>query len=335
MKMHNESGIKGKTIAGTARKGKPEKAQPIPPSHLSAAWRSFQKKLASVLAKLSENEYLILTIAGLPNRFVQFAGEAEGLRAESVSNHYLPHETQLTDEEIAALIDLGWLAPTSSSETSVENDPSGSSNYFRDHQSPIDFGGVAATAVKTFVKVLQVSRPDDLQYEGFDSSGLPIEFDELGLKVAAGSKQTGKVIAIPEQLLATLSETTGLTDLSFDADGDVGGICYESATTYVRILPDAGYIRFYSIMVKNVEESPTLFARLNELNIDNGHLSLIATQDRIVARRDIYVMPYVSEHVSQSLLHFCKAVDNIKTQLQTEFGLGACLAEQNSTKFKH
>jgi hypothetical protein len=70
---------------------------------VSRAWASFSKRLASVLAKLEEDQCLIIC-AMSGNRFVQFACLGEGgMRAEVTSNHCLDGKDRLNRRQISWL----------------------------------------------------------------------------------------------------------------------------------------------------------------------------------------------------------------------------------------
>ncbi len=71
---------------------------------LSVAWPPFEKALASALAQLEEDQFLVIS-AKRGNRFVQFAGQGSfGLRAETASNGFLPKSDQFNDEQMRALV---------------------------------------------------------------------------------------------------------------------------------------------------------------------------------------------------------------------------------------
>ncbi|PIW09503.1 MAG: hypothetical protein COW39_04670, partial [Comamonadaceae bacterium CG17_big_fil_post_rev_8_21_14_2_50_60_13] len=95
------------------------------------AWPPFEQKLAAVLARLEEDQYLVISVKGT-NRYVQFAGQGSfGMRVETTSNNYLSKPDQLDAEQVAALQQADWNDPTSDPDASApENDPDGSPNFF-------------------------------------------------------------------------------------------------------------------------------------------------------------------------------------------------------------
>ena len=149
----------------------------------SATWNAYMHGLADVLSRMQMDGYLILEIA-FSKRYVQFAAQgAIGMRVETTSNQYLEKQGQLSLEQIGMLDSLGWHAPTGTpAQSTPENDPEGSSNFFCDFKSPVAFDLVASLAVRTLVEVLEVPQPTFLEYEAFDADGAHLLFAELGLR---------------------------------------------------------------------------------------------------------------------------------------------------------
>lgn len=78
----------------------------------AAAWDAVEARLADALGALEEDQYLILS-AKRGYGYVQFAAQGSfGLRAEAVSNHYLPPEHELGEAELVKVRELGWNEPT-------------------------------------------------------------------------------------------------------------------------------------------------------------------------------------------------------------------------------
>lgn len=149
----------------------------------SEAWPHFARKLSAALRMLEEDQFLILSIKQ-SNQYIQFAAQGSfGMRAETTSNSYLPKSRQLTEQQIASLIDVGWHPPSGPpADATPEKRPDGSPNYFIDFLVPKTFKVVASAAVRTFAEILQVPHPDYLEYELFDADGNTFALPELGLK---------------------------------------------------------------------------------------------------------------------------------------------------------
>jgi len=302
------------------------------PRRVSVAWPTFGKKLAAVLEKLREDEFLVISTKK-SNRYVQFAGQgAFGLRAEAVSNHYLPRAERLDKQQIAGMKGLGWHAPTASARKSTpEGDPDGSPNFFVDFTMPVPCTAVAELAIRTLAEVLRVPHPGNLQYEAFDADRDDLHWPELGLKRTTRAEGAGE---LAPKLLATIKKETGIAGLEFDGDGDLG-VGYGSAMAYVRLVGDPPYVRIHSPLVRGIEETPGLLSRINGLNGSSGHARFLVIDGVICAVTDVPASPYVPEHVVQALREFCQVSDGIDELLQAEFGGDTAFAAAMPSTMKH
>jgi hypothetical protein len=136
----------------------------------NADWSGFTDDLSHRLAKLAEDQYLIVSFEPA-NYYVQFAGQGNsGIRAEAVSNNYLvPPYTPLTAEQAEQLVKLGWHPPTvqTPSKPNEPHKPAGSPNFFLHLLAPVDFQAVAELATRALRDVYQVGHPGELKYTAF------------------------------------------------------------------------------------------------------------------------------------------------------------------------
>lgn len=289
-----------------------------PTTRISVAWTPFAHKLATTLETLEEDQFLILSVKH-SNRFIQFAAQGSfGIRIETTSNSYLTKPEQLNKEQIATLIDIGWESPTGApTESTPEDDPDGSPNFFAEFPAPVSFESVANLTVRTLSEILCVPHPGSLQYQAFDDEGQAIVLPVLGLKITKPSKQVD--IDVSQLLLDTLKEFTGISDLSYDNDGDIG-IRFGSALTFVRLINDTQHVRLFSLILRDVEDDPNIYRRLNDINADEAFLRLFYKNETIFGILDVSAVPYVGEHVAQAFEYFSTTVDEIGSPLQEEFG---------------
>lgn len=314
------------------------KTKLTPASNFSVAWPPFAQKLAAILAKLEEDQYLILAVKQ-SNRFIQFASQgAFGIRVETTSNNYLNKQEKLDERQIAALIKAGWHAPTgTSTESTPEADPDGSPNFFAEFSTPVSFEEVANLTICTFTEILRVPHPVFLQYEAIDDTEgawSTMDLPELGLKQAQPTAPADNLETLSMSLLATLKQETGISDLDYDDDGDIG-IRYGSAVAYVRLIGDPLHIRIYSPILGDVEERPGIFARLNDINANESLMHFFYKNGVIYGACDIAAVPYVADHVVQSLAHFCAIADGMDSLLQAEFGGRTAFVETMPSLMKH
>ncbi|OGT88615.1 MAG: hypothetical protein A2286_03235 [Gammaproteobacteria bacterium RIFOXYA12_FULL_61_12] len=303
------------------------------PRRLSVAWLPFAEGLAASLGVLEDDQSLVISVKR-SNRYVQFAAQgAHGMRTETTCNSYLAKSERLDARQIAALAEAGWHAPTGKpGESTPENDPDGSPNFFRQFPVPVPLKSVADLAVSTLAEILRVPHPGFLEYEAFDADGQVILLPGLGLKRAVRSPQPEA--SLPELLRAALREVAGIPDLDFDEDGDIG-IRYGSLIIFVRLMGDPPHVRLVSPLLADVDESQGLLARLNEINCRLGHMHLIAHNDAILAIADVPAAPFVSDHMAQALRDFCQLTDGMDDLLQGEFGGRLSFPEAMPSSLKH
>ncbi len=316
-------------------KTKPSPAKVVPPSRISVAWPPFAKRLAEVLAKLKEDQFLVVSLKD-SNRFVQFAAQgAFGMRAETTSNNYLTKQEQLDSRQIAALVELGWLDPTGApSESTPDKDPDGSPNFFCEFGHPVQFENLANLTVRTLTEVIRVPHPGRLEYAAYDTENNEIELPELGLRVAKRAPSSRGLAGLSRKLLATIKKMAGISDLAFDDDGDIG-LRYGSALTFVRLIGDPSHVRFYSPILSGIEDSPALFERLNDFNVNTSAMRFVFQNGIIYGVADIAAVPFVTAHVSQAFDRFCAVVDGMDSLLQEEFGGRTAFAESMPSTARH
>lgn len=286
---------------------------------ISKAWLPFGAKLAVVLEGLVEDQILILSAKTSAQDVVQFVSQGNfGVRSEVVANLFRDSTNQLSTAQLAALTELGWHNPTGTPESaSLVADPDGSPNHFCDIQQPVDFAVLADFAIRTLVEVFVVNHPAELEYGSFDADGNEIPLPELGLKRASDTNQANN---LSQLLLAQLRETTGIDDLDFDVDGDVGGIVYHNVTVYSRLTTgEHTYARFFSILRTDVKETRKVLAWLNEVNSCNGYMHCICWRGSIIVMSDVYIEPFIVSHINHSLENFCGMADNINDKWIAEF----------------
>ena len=308
---------------------------PAPAAWLSAAWAPFSGKLATALGALAEDQCLVLSVKGA-NRFVQFAAQGSfGLRVETTSNGFLPKAERINARQRLALTDAGWHAPTgSAAEATPERDPDGSPNFFVDFGDPVPFASVAQLTVKTFAEILRVPHPGFLQYEAFDLTGGALVLPDLGLKLARRDLPPDSPEDVTSALLETLRTATGIDDLEFDADGDLG-IRFGSALTLVKLVDEPPHVSIASPILRDVEASPELFARLNDINANKTLMHFVFRNDSIYGMANISTRPFVADHVVLAFTSLSAIADGMGPLLQDEFGGQTAYADSIPSVLKH
>lgn len=308
-------------------------ASPTP--KMSAEWPGFAQRLALVLGTLQEDQFLIVLLKG-SNRYVQFAGQGHwGLRVECTSNQYLPDTEQLNEQRLARLIELGWHTPTGAAhESTPERDPDGSPNHFVEWPAQGSVTDLADLAVRTFAEVLGVAHPGFLEYEALDSQGQAQVFPELGLRRAAQPTAADVVADLEQRLLATVREATALGSLEYDDDGDIQ-VLYGSTVALVSLVGRPLRVRMRAFMVTDVDGSPELLERLNELNVGVGSMHFLFHRGAIQALCVIPAWPFVPKHVETGLDEMCQVCDGLDDLLQAEFGGKLLVGDRMASVARH
>lgn len=289
------------------------------------AWREFERNLASVLATMEEDQFLVLMVKrAYP--FVQFAAQGGyGLRAEAVSNNYLSRKHKLSESQIATLGNLGWCPPTGTpEEITPDKQPDGSPNYFREFAQPVPWDDAAELAVRTFVEVFSVHHPGYLQYDAFDVEGRKILLPTLKIagRASAPSEpppQVDEVKHAREMVRLAIRKATENPEADFDEDGDIA-VRFGSAIAYVRVIDDPLLVRVYSPVLANVEGDEALLRRLNEINGKIRFARLFFTEGTVIAALDIFAVPLSAEHITDACSVLGNIADQVDDLLQAEFG---------------
>jgi len=231
---------------------------------------------------------------------------------------------------------LGLQLPTRIPEDSdPQNDPDGSPNFYCEFPTPVDFDALAALAVNV-LNIIAVPHAGYLQYDAFSNvDGNSLSFPALGLRREIHSEDSDTNPNLPQLLLDTISELTGVDTWAFDNDGEIGGVHFCSVTAYVKILSDTPWIRIYAPLIENVMESPVLLTRLNELNVEYGFMHLFHQNGTIFALSDIPVSPFNVSIVAHGLGNFFQIADEINGVLQAEFGQCGSTGEQQAIPVTH
>ena len=273
-------------------------------------WVLFLERLVPTLKSLKPGQWLIIQRTDSSSDWVQFASQGKaGFRLETKSNWYRNDDDQLTPAQVSGLVQLGWIAPSGNPEESTpENDPEGSPNFYIDLAAKSGFKNLDALVAKTFAKIFGISNPDMLFYEAYESNGTSLLLPELGLKVAVAT-DTDQHENLAQALLDVIIKITGISKLTWDAEGDIGPIHFGSICTFVRIVEGEKYIRFYSPLMKGSFETRALLSKLNELNTVHGFMHLCRNGNCVMSVADIPASPLITTHIAQVLANFMQVSD--------------------------
>lgn len=286
---------------------------------ISRDWPAFAKNLSAVLSGMQEDQFLILSDKN-SRRYIQLAAQGEyGMRVEVSSNAYLPRHDHFSDRQMVQLVEAGWQPPTGKPEESTpEQDPDGSPNFFIQHVEPIDAAQIANQAVSTLLRILRIPHPGFLTYEASDCDGDALNFPELGLKRTPSDRENN-LAAIAERLLGLAREITGINTLDYDEDGDIG-FSFGGTNTFIRLVGNPAYVRLYAPLLHDAPESPELLARMNALNANTGHIRFFLADGTVFAVADVPAAPLEFAHLDAAIGRFCEIANGMQAVLEAEFG---------------
>ncbi len=296
-----------KPTNGCAVSGRYGSTKPV-----SRDWDIFAERLTSVLSKLEEDQYLIVS-AKNSNRFVQFACQgAWGMRVEATSNHFLENKDRLNRRQMSWLRSHGWNAPTGNvKKATPAKDPNGSPNYYIDFPDPAKAGELARIAIEALVNGLEISHPSSLEYKAFDRDGKVFSFKQLGLKAADVEDKP-----LMDRVLEVFREVTGIADLERDEDGDVM-IRYRSIA--VCATPLENKVRLSTALITDTVESPILLSKLNQLNFGPQGIRCVHREKTVFAAFDMPANPFVPEHLAEEMREFTTVAEGFALMLRAEF----------------
>ncbi|NLV30319.1 MAG: type III secretion system chaperone [Acidobacteria bacterium] len=286
---------------------------------MTQEWPSFARKLAEVLAELGPDQLLVLSDPAT-TRFVQFVAQGtDGIRAEISSNASLSPGDRLSRAQAAQLVSAGWEKPADTPKPSApETAPDGSPNFFIDFPAPVEVTRVSEQTIAALAGVLRIPRPEMLEYAAFDAEGRALDFSRLGIRRIEKRQQINPG-RISRRLLVCLRKFTGIPDLDYDEDGDIG-LVFDNVSMFIRILGSPPAVRLYAPLVHGARESRGLLTRLNELNSGFGSMHFFILNRTIGAVTEIPAAPLRYEVLAQTMNHFCSVVDGVHKQLNEEFG---------------
>jgi hypothetical protein len=305
------------------------------PAPTSVDWPVFAQRLAHVLGALQEDQYLIVLLKGT-NRYLQFAGQGQrGLLAQCIGNEYLGGAERLDDRQLVRLQELGWRGPPDPApESTPECDTDGSPNHFVAWPAQAPVADLADLAVRTLVEVLGVAHPGVLEYDAFDVQRRAIVFAHLGLQRFARPTDAEFVARIRQRLLAAVQEATGLDGLTCDEGQDVH-FFHGSTVLLIGLDEKRLGVRMRALMVTDVEPSPALHERLNELNVGLTSMHVLHHRGTIQAVCEVPALPFVPKQVTRALDGLCQVCGGLVEMLQAEFGGRLLVGESMPSVARH
>jgi hypothetical protein len=291
----------------------PARSAPLP------TWDAFEQALASALSVLADETLIVSARVG--NRFVQFnACPDEGVFCESVSNAYLDPAEKLDDGQLAALLSLGWSAPTHAPNSPAPvSAPKGSPNFFREFPTPYSCSEIARHAVRTLTDIHRIPGPDDLEYKAFDDSGHGVTLPVLPIDPAPAPPPRAKVppkrrgptefAKLRARVLAAARSGSGLGSLTYE-DGALQ-ISIGSRPGWIRPFEDPFYVRVHVQLLANVHPDEKFLARMHEVNSCLPVVRVIYRNGSVFLGVDFPAVPFRPEHLTQAVTAIAQLADAV------------------------
>ncbi len=289
------------------------------------AWSRFQARLADHVADMEDDDILVVEMesAAEPEEgtapYVQFCAWGSDLvRAEVSSNEFLSDEHLLDARSIAALVALGWNAPTASRD---DDDPgSGSSNFFLDVERA-QADRVAVMTTRCFRDVFGVPHPAFLNSDELDvveraddvpaDHGAPADDEPL----AVTPRDRAHLLELVD---AALVPFLGRTPLH-DEDDDIP-IVAGSALVFVQVSEEIPVIQLFSVLVHGVTDHERAAFEVSVLNRDVKFVKFVLHADSVMAHVHLPALPFAPEHLRGMLAMMSEIADRVDDDLAVRVG---------------
>lgn len=286
------------------------------------AWSVFRGRLADHVAAMEDDELALVEAESSVDEeddgaapYVQFCAWGDDLvRCEVSSNAYLADEQQLDDEQVAALVALGWNAPTYSPDEEAD---SGSTNFYLDAERK-QADRLAVLTVRALRDVFGVAHPAFLSSDELATSDAPAPGpadDHVEEALATDPDDRDHLRSLVDAALVPVFG--GLPE--HDSDDDVP-VVSGSGLVWVRVLEDAPVVQLFSALVCDVRDRERAAFEVAVLNRDVQFLKFILVEDTVMAYLYIPALPFAPLHLRAMLDLMCKMVDRIDDDLVTRVG---------------
>jgi hypothetical protein len=290
------------------------------------AWAEFQSRLSEVISMIDDTADLtIRTTSGGngPPPFIELSCPRSGIiRCEAASNAVLGTDFQLSAEQLTAMEQLGWQAPTVDGEdgpTAPATQPT--ANFWMElPQAASDrMSEIAVFALRHIYGVQHpvFLAPDKLA-EALQPAQPPPEPDSSITVEPPEPRNLEPTMPRDQQHLndlvdAELAEIYGRPPIR-DADGDVA-IRVGSTMLFLRTSKDGQEVVVFAPVVHDIAGRSRAAEVLNDLNVEARWVKFQLIKDRVFVTVSVLSRPFVAAHLRQAVRILSDVADGIDNEL--------------------
>ena len=286
-------------------------------------WSAFRGRLADHVAAMQDDDLVLIEAESTVGDedegaapYVQLCAWGEDLvRCELSSNAYLAQAHQLDDEQVAALVALGWSLPTYGPEDEAD---SGSTNFHLDAER-IEADRLAVMTVRAFREVFGVPHPAFLSSDEIATAETPTpepaDKAEVDEPLATSPDDPDHLRALVDAALVPLFG--GLPE--HDSDNDVP-ITNGNGLVWVRVLESAPVVQIFSALVYDAVDLERAAFEVWVLNRDLQFLKFMLLDDTVMAYLYVPALPFAPRHLRAMLDLMCRTLNRIDQDLAARVG---------------
>lgn len=292
------------------------------------AWRELRQRLADRLAVLADDESFLVEVSedveGGAAPYCQVMAGVGWLRVEAVSNVYLAEEHLLDEAQQAALVALGFAAPS----TDDRQDTSAQSSNFWVDLEQREADRAAVMMVRALREVYAVLHPSYLEGEATDAS-----LDEVPPRSIPPKPRPDDPVVPdgPDELRRAVDlAVRGLMPdkPEWDDDGDLV-LHTPHGLVWVSVSATSARILIHAPLVDEVVDESRALVEVNLLNQREFGLTFALQDGRIRVTRDLDVAVLIPAHLRIEIERVVTQADGWASDLVTRVG-GQCMDDQTT-----
>src|SRR3954447_6275324 len=292
------------------------------------AWSRFQARLADHVAEMDDDEVLVISADSAVDPeaegaapYVQFCAWGGTLvRSEVSSNAFLADEVRLDEAAMAALEDLGWLAPAAGDEAASDEAPA---NFHLDTER-VEADRLAVMACRALRDIFGVPHPAFLSAGTLEEDADP----ELGIPAVVSVPEEASVEP-PAVFPRDRDHLRELVDRALtpffgneprhDEDDDIP-VVSGSALVFVRVMEQMPTVELFCCLVHDVTDADRAAFEVAVLNRDETFLKFLLVDDAVMAYLYLPAYPFAPERLRTMLSVMSRSVDKLDDDLAVRVG---------------